>query len=179
MTFQELGVKRIIASCPLLPYTWKRVRGLWRRRVGGIPSFGDSSKITGGGKLPEVEKNGRSITFHDPCYLGRIGGIIDEPRSVIGGVDVETEKSGKDSFCCGAGGAQMWMEEDADKRVNEIRAKELAETGCDTVAVGCPFCSIMVKDGLDSVGAEMEVMDVAELLWEQIVAKDKEIHGQT
>ena len=66
---------------------------------------------------------------------GRIGGIIDEPRNVIGGVDVETEKSGKDSFCCGAGGAQMWMEEDADKRVNEIRAKELAETGCDTVAV--------------------------------------------
>ena len=98
---------------------------------------------------------------------------------MIGGVDVETEKSGKDSFCCGAGGAQMWMEEDADKRVNEIRAKELAETGCDTVAVGCPFCSVMVKDGLDSVGAEMEVMDVAELLWEQIVAKDKEIHGQT
>ena len=98
---------------------------------------------------------------------------------MIGGVDVETEKSGKDSFCCGAGGAQMWMEEDADKRVNEIRAKELAETGCDTVAVGCPFCSVMVKDGLDSVVAEKEVMDVAELLWEQIVAKDKEIHGQT
>ena len=97
---------------------------------------------------------------------------------MIGGVDVETEKSGKDSFCCGAGGAQMWMEEDADKRVNEIRAKELAETGCDTVAVGCPFCSIMGKDGLDAGGAEMEVMDVAELLWEQIVAKDKEIHGQ-
>ena len=57
----------------------------------------------------------------------------------------------------------MWMEEDADKRVNQIRAKEIAETGCDTVAVGCPFCSIMVKDGLDSVGAEMDVKDVAEI----------------
>ena len=73
----------------------------------------------------------------------------------------------------------MWMEEDPDKRVNEIRAKELAETGCDTVAVGCPFCSIMVKDGLDAVGSDMEVMDVAEILWEQIVAKDKEINGQS
>ena len=73
----------------------------------------------------------------------------------------------------------MWMEEDADKRVNEIRAAELAETGCDTVAVGCPFCSVMVKDGLDAVGAEMEVLDVAELLWEQIVAKDKEIHDNS
>ena len=71
----------------------------------------------------------------------------------------------------------MWMEEDADKRVNVIRASELAETGCDTVAVGCPFCSVMVKDGLDAVGAEMEVMDVAELLWEQIVARDEEIQG--
>ena len=126
--------------------------------------------------MPDVDKDG-SVTFHDPCYLGRIGGIIDEPRDLIGGVDVEVERHGKDSFCCGAGGAQMWMEEDADKRVNEIRAKEIAATGCDTVAVGCPFCSIMVKDGLDSVGAEMDVMDVAEILWEQIVAKDAEIQN--
>ena len=72
----------------------------------------------------------------------------------------------------------MWMEEDADKRVNVIRAAELAETGCDTVAVGCPFCSIMVKDGLVAVGAEMEVMDVAEILWEQIVSRDADIHEQ-
>ena len=72
----------------------------------------------------------------------------------------------------------MWMEEDAEKRGNVIRAKELAETGCDTVAVGCPFCSIMVKDGLDAVGSEMEVMDVAEILWEQIVAKDEEIQAR-
>ena len=71
----------------------------------------------------------------------------------------------------------MWMEEEPDKRVNEIRAKELAETGCDTVAVGCPFCSIMVKDGLDSVGSEMEVLDVAEILWEQIKKRDEEIHS--
>jgi len=71
----------------------------------------------------------------------------------------------------------MWLEEDPDKRVNEIRAKELAETGCDTVAVGCPFCSVMVGDGLKSIGKEMEVMDVAELLWEQMQAKDKEIQA--
>jgi Fe-S oxidoreductase len=71
----------------------------------------------------------------------------------------------------------MWLEEDPDKRVNEIRAKELADTGCDTVAVGCPFCSVMVNDGLKSIGKEMEVMDVAELLWEQIQAKDKEIQA--
>ena len=64
-----------------------------------------------------------------------------------------------------------------DKRVNKIRAEEIAATGCDTVAIGCPFCSIMVKDGLDSVGSNMDVKDVAELLWEQIVAKDEEIQS--
>jgi Fe-S oxidoreductase len=176
MTFQELGVKRIIASCPHCFHTLGKEYGDY----GGdeLEVFHHSeilAKLQEEGRLPRVEKNGQSITFHDPCYLGRIGGIIDEPRDVIGGVDVETEKNGRDSFCCGAGGAQMWMEEEADKRVNEIRAKELSETGCDTVAVGCPFCSIMVKDGLDAVGAEMDVKDVAEILWEQIVAKDNEI----
>ena len=176
MTFQELGVKRIIASCPHCFHTLGKEYGDY----GGddLEVFHHSeilAKLQEEGRLPRVEKNGESITFHDPCYLGRFGGIIDEPRDVIGGVDVETERSGRDSFCCGAGGAQMWMEEDADKRVNEIRAKELSETGCDTVAVGCPFCSIMVKDGLDAVGAEMDVKDVAEILWEQIVAKDNEV----
>ena len=73
----------------------------------------------------------------------------------------------------------MWMEEDADKRVNEIRAAELAETGCDTVAVGCPSCSVMVEDGLDAGGYDMEVLHVAELPWEQVVAKDLEIHDKT
>ena len=179
MTFQELGVKRIIASCPHCFHTL----GKEYADYGGedLEVFHHSeilAKLQEEGRLPQVEKNGQSITFHDPCYLGRIGGIIDEPRNVIGGVDVETEKSGQDSFCCGAGGAQMWMEEEADKRVNEIRAKELSETGCDTVAGGCPFCSIMVKDGLDAVGAEMDVKDVAEILWEQIVAKDVEIQDK-
>jgi len=176
MTFQELGVKRIVASCPHCFHTL----GKEYADYGGeeLEVFHHSeilAKLQEEGRLPRVEKNGQSITFHDPCYLGRIGGIIDEPRDVIGGVDIEAERSGRDSFCCGAGGAQMWMEEEADKRVNEIRAKELSETGCDTVAVGCPFCSIMVKDGLDALGAEMDVKDVAEILWEQIVAKDNEI----
>ena len=177
MTFQELGVKRIVASCPHCFHTL----GKEYADYGGaeLEVFHHSeilAKLQEEGKLPDVSKEG-SVTFHDPCYLGRIGGIVDEPRNLIGGVDTEVERHGTDSFCCGAGGAQMWMEEDADKRVNQIRAKEIAETGCDTVAVGCPFCSIMVKDGLDSVGAEMDVKDVAEILWEQIVARDEEIQA--
>ena len=73
----------------------------------------------------------------------------------------------------------MWMEEDADKRVNVIRAKELAETGADTVAIGCPFCSVMVKDGLDSIGCEMDVKDLAEILWEKMVKREEEGDGAT
>ena len=177
MTFQELGVKRIVASCPHCFHTL----GKEYADYGGaeLEVFHHSeilAKLQEEGKLPDVSTE-ESVTFHDPCYLGRIGGIVDEPRAIIGGVDKEVERHGNDSFCCGAGGAQMWMEEDADKRVNQIRAKEIAETGCDTVAVGCPFCSIMVKDGLDSVGAEMDVKDVAEILWEQIVARDEEIQA--
>ena len=177
MTFQELGVKRIVASCPHCFHTLGKEYGDY----GGdeLEVFHHSeilAKLQEEGKLPNVSTE-ESVTFHDPCYLGRIGGIVDEPRDIIGGVDKEVERHGTDSFCCGAGGAQMWMEEDADKRVNQIRAKEIAETGCDTVAVGCPFCSIMVKDGLDSVGAEMDVKDVAEILWEQIVARDEEIQA--
>ena len=119
----------------------------------------------------------KKVTFHDPCYLGRIAGFVDEPRQAIGGVDVEAERHGKASFCCGAGGAQMWMEEDADKRVNEIRAKELAATGADIVAVGCPFCSTMVSDGLDSTGNQMEVMDIAEIVWQTIKQNDQKIQA--
>ncbi|MBO57375.1 MAG: hypothetical protein CMA77_00025 [Euryarchaeota archaeon] len=177
MTFQELGVKRIVASCPHCFHTLGKEYG----DFGGdeLEVYHHSeilALLQSEGKLPDVEKDGeRKVTFHDPCYLGRIGGIVDEPREIIGGVDAEPERHGNDSFCCGAGGAQMWMEEDPDKRVNEIRAKELADTGCNTVAVGCPFCSVMVNDGLTSIGAEMEVLDVAEILWEQIKAKDEEI----
>ncbi|RJU84812.1 MAG: (Fe-S)-binding protein [Candidatus Poseidoniales archaeon] len=175
-TFQELGVKRIVASCPHCFHTLGKEYGDYG--ADELEVFHHTeimAKLQDEGKLPTLDKNGKSITYHDPCYLGRMGDIVEEPRTVLGGIDVEVERHGKDSFCCGAGGAQMWMEEDSDKRVNKIRAEEIAATGCDTVAIGCPFCSIMVKDGLDAVGSEMDVKDVAELLWEQIVAKDEEI----
>ena len=177
-TFQELGVKRIVASCPHCFHTLgKEYADYGADELEVFHHTEIMAKLQEEGKLPEFDKEGTSITYHDPCYLGRIGDIIDEPRSVLGGIDVEVERHGKDSFCCGAGGAQMWMEEDSDKRVNKIRAEEIAATGCDTVAIGCPFCSVMVKDGLDTVGSEMDVKDVAELLWEQIVARDEEIHA--
>ncbi|MBJ09586.1 MAG: hypothetical protein CMB63_06235 [Euryarchaeota archaeon] len=173
-TFQELGVKRIVASCPHCFHTLgKEYPDYGADKLEVLHHSQILAKLQDEGRLPRIVDHEDSVTFHDPCYLGRIGGEVEAPRAVIGGVDVEVERNGVDSFCCGAGGAQMWMEEDADKRVNVIRAKELAETGADTVAIGCPFCSVMVKDGLDSIGCEMDVKDLAEILWEKMVQMEE------
>jgi Fe-S oxidoreductase len=178
-TFQELGVKRIVASCPHCFHTLgKEYPDYGADKLEVLHHSQILAKLQDEGRLPRIVDHEDSVTFHDPCYLGRIGGEVEAPRAVIGGVDIEVERHGTDSFCCGAGGAQMWMEEDADKRVNVIRAKELAETGADTVAIGCPFCSVMVKDGLDSIGCEMDVKDLAEILWEKMVQMEEE-EGKT
>ena len=178
MTFQELGVKRIVASCPHCFHTL----GKEYKDYGGedLEVFHHSqimAQLQKEGKLPQVEFD-EDVAFHDPCYLGRIGGELDAPRDVLNGQVVELERHGQDSFCCGAGGAQMWMEEDADKRVNEIRAKEAAATGCGTLAVGCPFCSTMMEDGLKSIDSDMEVMDIAELMWNQMKKNLAEIENK-
>lgn len=175
-TFEEMGVKKIVTACPHCFHTLgKEYADYGADELEVVHHSELIAELQNEGKLPSRATDGRDITYHDPCYLGRIGGVLQEPRDVINGPDKEVERHGQDSFCCGAGGAQMWLEEDPDKRVNEIRAKELAATGCDTIAVGCPFCSVMLEDGLKTIGEEMEIMDIAELLWEQVKAKDAEI----
>lgn len=177
-TFEEIGVKKIVASCPHCFHTLgKEYKDYGGEDIEVMHHSQLINHLQQEGKLPDP-KHDPSVTFHDPCYLGRIGGELDAPRNAIGGVDVEIERHGKQSFCCGAGGAQMWMEEDADQRVNVIRAKEIAETGAETVAVGCPFCSTMVSDGLTAIDSEMEVKDIAEIVWEQIKANDAAIEAK-
>ena len=177
-TFEEIGVKKIVASCPHCFHTLgKEYKDYGGEDIEVMHHSQLINHLQQEGKLPDP-KHDPSVTFHDPCYLGRIGGELDAPRNAIGGVDVEIERHGKQSFCCGAGGAQMWMEEDADQRVNVLRAKEIAETGAETVAVGCPFCSTMVSDGLTAIDSEMEVKDIAEIVWEQIKANDAAIEAK-
>ncbi len=180
-TFEEIGVKKVVASCPHCFHTLgKEYKDYGGEDIEVMHHSQLINHLQQEGKLPEPAHDG-SVTYHDPCYLGRIGGELDAPRDAIGGVDVEVARHGKDSFCCGAGGAQMWMVEHVDDgydRVNVIRSKELAETGADTVAVGCPFCSTMVTDGLSAIGSDMEVKDIAELVWEQIKANDAKIEAK-
>jgi len=109
-----------------------------------------------------------SITYHDPCYLGRWQGEFEAPRQVLGEV-VEMERSRERSFCCGAGGGRAFMEDEpGTRRINHLRAQQAVDTGCKTVATGCPFCLQMMEDGLKAVAAEGSVVarDVAELVLE-------------
>ena len=121
-----------------------------------------------------VEGTGRSVTYHDPCYLGRHNGVYAPPRELIGslpGIELrEMPRNSERSFCCGAGGARMWMEEGIGTRINGNRVAEAVATGADTIAIGCPFCRVMLSDGLaaqqgeGAARAEVEVVDVAQML---------------
>jgi Fe-S oxidoreductase len=99
-----------------------------------------------------------SVTFHDSCYMARYNGVVAAPRDVLGAVPGlelrEMEKSGKNTFCCGAGGGRMWMEETRGTRINAERTRQALETGASTVATSCPFCMTMIKDGLADADAE-------------------------
>ncbi len=112
-----------------------------------------------------------SVTVHDSCYLARYNSVVAAPRSVLGaaGVDVvEMERSGKQTFCCGAGGGRMWMEETRGTRINAERTRQVLETGAATVATSCPFCMVMLSDGLAQATADgapaVSAMDISEVL---------------
>jgi Fe-S oxidoreductase len=121
------------------------------------------------GKLPKDHPAKQAnVTFHDPCYLGRHNGITEAPRDVLEstGVNlVEMARSGTKSFCCGAGGAQFWKEEEhGDKAVNIERYQEAAATGAEVVAVGCPFCMQMFETAKSTLGTGPVIKDVVELI---------------
>jgi len=118
-------------------------------------------------KLIPVNKATTSLTYHDPCYLGRHNEIYQPPRELLiaTGVKVtEMPRNQERSFCCGAGGGRMWMEEKIGERINLSRVDEAIATGVDEVAVACPFCRVMVTDGMTARESDVEVLDVAQAL---------------
>ena len=123
-------------------------------------------------KLVPVSPVSQDITYHDPCYLGRHNKVYEAPRELIGAAGAtltEMPRHADRSFCCGAGGARMWMEEHIGKRINHERVDEALATGAATVATACPFCRVMVTDGVNDRQEEagrsgVEVLDVAQIL---------------
>ena len=118
------------------------------------------------------------VTYHDSCYLGRHNDVYLAPRNVIGnleGIDiVEMPRNGTKGMCCGAGGARMWMEETIGKKVNVERTQEALATGAERIAVACPFCYVMMDDGVKGEGKdeEVKVQDIAEMLLEALENED-------
>jgi Fe-S oxidoreductase len=107
------------------------------------------------------------ITYHDSCYLGRHNDVYMAPRKVVASIKgievVEMPRNGTKGMCCGAGGARMWMEESIGTKVNDERAREAISTGASRVATACPFCYIMLDDGVKAAGAEEDAVKVADI----------------
>ena len=107
------------------------------------------------------------MTYHDPCYLGRHNQIYVPPRELLeasGAEITEMPRNQERSFCCGAGGGRMWMEEKLGTRINLNRVDEAISTNATQVAVGCPFCRVMISDGMTARSSNIEVLDVAQRL---------------
>ena len=121
------------------------------------------------GRLKTTSPLENSLTFHDSCYLGRWNGIVDAPRQVLQMVNggralTEMTRNRTEGFCCGAGGARMFMEETIGKRINHERAEEVIASGAGSVAAACPFCITMLRDGIIDNNSELEVKDIAEII---------------
>jgi len=167
-TMNEAGVKKIVASCP----------HCFNTLANEYPDFGGDYEVVHHTELlTQLLREGRlepvagteEITYHDSCYLARHNDVLEAPREIVSriGKPLEMARSGKRTFCCGAGGAHMWMEE-RGSQINEERAREAAATGASTLAVACPFCTIMLDDGVKQNGSELRVADVATLLAEAL-----------
>ena len=131
------------------------------------------NELVGAGKIQmNLDGDNMKITFHDPCYLGRHNQIFEAPRDDLKSAGlqiIEMPRNQSKSFCCGAGGAQMWKEEEqGSERINTARFAEAKSTGAKIIAVGCPFCLTMMNDASKADGDTLQVKDVAEIVAERM-----------
>ena len=168
-TLEEVGAKKVIASCP---HCFNSLSREYPDLGGNFEVIHHSqvlSHLVDSGKLSPGTMDAK-VTYHDPCYLGRHNRVFDEPRNVldaISGVEhVEMKRCRERSFCCGAGGARMWMEESLGKRVNLERTDEALGTGADVVSTGCPYCLIMLDDAVRARSREddVKVLDLSQVV---------------
>jgi Fe-S oxidoreductase len=151
----------------------------YRQRGGNYQVLHHTSyleSLVAASRLDALPASSGNVTFHDPCYLGRHNGVYDAPRELIASMGlelIEMERSREKSFCCGAGGAQFWKEEEpGDERVSDNRFREAQRTLKEggTLAVGCPFCKSMLDSTPEAKADGVQVRDVAELLLDNLEA---------
>lgn len=175
-TLDACGVKKIIVQCP---HCYQALARDYPQLGGHYEVIHHSellARLVAEGRLPKAaaraaggagEHAAPCVCVHDSCYLGRYQDVYEEPRAVVraaGGAVTEMERHGANSFCCGAGGGRMWLEEGAGERVNVARAAQALATSPDMVVTSCPFCLTMLADGMVSEGADIPVRDIAEIL---------------
>ena len=166
------GVKKIVTTCPHCFNTLKNEYPVLGGNYEVIHHVQLLQQLIDEGKIKMKDGNmfkGKKITYHDSCYLGRANGIYEAPRKVLELLDaelVEMKHCRSKGMCCGAGGAQMWKEEEAGStRVNFKRGKQAIATGASVVASNCPFCMTMLTDGIKEEGKDdMQVLDIAEII---------------
>lgn len=166
-TLQAYGVKKIIVQCPHCMQALSRDYPQLGGHFEVIHHSQLLAELVREGKLQCSAPDGTKIAVHDSCYLGRYQDEYEAPRAVVsaaGGHVVEFERSHEKSFCCGAGGGRMWLEDASGKRMGDERAKQALDTACDEVATSCPFCLTMLSDGMAACDSETKVYDIAELL---------------
>jgi Fe-S oxidoreductase len=177
-TFKEHKVKKVVSTCAHCFNTLKNEYKEFGIELEVVHHTQLLNRLVREGKLTPVAEGAgaakRTITYHDPCYIGRHNQVYEPPRELLqvmpGAEFTEMPRNAERSFCCGAGGARMWMEENLGTRINVNRTKEAVATGADQIAVGCPFCRVMLSDGLTAEQSdgnareEVEVLDVAQML---------------
>jgi Fe-S oxidoreductase len=189
-TMNAKKVKKVITACPHCLHTIKNEYP----QLGGNFEVRHHTQVirdlVAAGKIEIDGKGGaapKSVALHDPCYLGRWNGEYDAPRDVLDavvapgdGARLELPRNKQHGFCCGAGGGRMWMEEKIGTRVNHNRVDEILAAGVDTVATACPFCTIMLRDGVQDRDAaeKVAVMNVSELVAKSMKRK-REIEAKT
>jgi len=167
------GVKKIITACPHCLYALKNEYPQLDGNYQVTHSSEIISQLLKQGKIKIKSTSQDKITYHDPCYLGRYNQTYQEPREILQEISqqfTELERSKNESFCCGAGGAGMWMEETIGKRINIERTEEILDSSANIVTVNCPFCMTMIEDGLKekSKAEDVKVLDLAELVLESL-----------
>jgi Fe-S oxidoreductase len=168
-TLNGARVRKIVTTCPHCFNTLSNEYPDFGGRYEVVHHTAFLAELVREGRLKPLAGD-RAITYHDSCYLARHNDVIDEPRELVAaaGRPVEMARSGKRTFCCGAGGARMFMEEKRGRAINQERVREAAATGAQTLAVACPFCTVMLDDGVRETGAKLQVIDLATLLSEAV-----------
>jgi Fe-S oxidoreductase len=186
---REPGTRKIVTTCPHCFNTIGREYPQLDGHYEVVHHTQLLNKLVREGKLVPVaatEGASRDVTFHDPCYLGRHNEVYSPPRELVGAAGAtlkEMPRHGDQSMCCGAGGARMWMEEKIGKRVNTARTEEALGTDAKQIATGCPFCRVMLTDGLtekqnEGIGEDVSVLDVSQLLLESVKRAGPHTNGR-